>query len=123
MRHREAREMHEKELRDLQDPNSWDDENAEVHPAVESPRAVVSVSFSREDLQRVSEFARSHGKKVSTIIREAALEGATQASHREQPGRMTINSRQGGYINRNFTGTATARIARSKSHETVNTRT
>jgi hypothetical protein len=115
--------MHEKELRDLQDPNSWDDESAAVHPAVESPRAVVSVSFSREDLQSVAEFARSHGKKVSTIIREAALERATQASHREQPGRMTINSRQGGYINRNFTGTATARIARSKSHETVNTRT
>ena len=101
--------MDEKELRELQDPNSWDDDSAELHPAVKNPRAVVSVSFAQDDLRKVSEFARAQGKKVSTFIREAALERATEADHADQSNRMTISTGHGGHVSKDFTSTGTVR--------------
>jgi predicted DNA binding CopG/RHH family protein len=69
--------MSDKELQELQDPESWSDES-EVRPAVKPQRAVVSVSFSREDLDRVAEHAQREGMKTSEFIRQAALNQASE---------------------------------------------
>ncbi len=67
-------DMDEKELIELQSPESWDDDEGEVRPPVKSPRAVVSVGFSRGDFQEVAEQARRQGMKTSEFIRQAALD-------------------------------------------------
>lgn len=61
------------ELAELQDPNTWEDVG-EVRPAVRSPRAIVSVAFSRDDFIAVAEYAERHGMKTSEFIRRATLE-------------------------------------------------
>lgn len=66
--------MSDKELEELQDPETWDE--GEVRSAVKSSRAVVSVSFGRDDLEQVSEFARRNNMKTSEFIRQAALSAA-----------------------------------------------
>lgn len=66
--------MDSEELRELQDPASWEDGEDEVRPPVKAPRAVVSVAFARDDFQQVAEYARQHGMKTSEFIRHAALE-------------------------------------------------
>lgn len=66
--------MTDDELRELEDPESWDYESAEKHQGTKSVRVVVSVAFHREDFARVSEGAERVGKKTSEYIREAALE-------------------------------------------------
>ena len=53
--------MDDTELRELQDRETWDDDEGEVRPPVKAPRAVVSVAFARDDFEKVSEFARSAG--------------------------------------------------------------
>lgn len=51
-----------------------------VHESVKASRVVVSVAFQRADFDRLAAHAEQSGKKVSAIIREAAIEevrGAT----------------------------------------------
>ena len=72
--------MTEKELQELEDPNTWDLENAEIMPPVRNPRAVVSVSFPRGDFELVSECAEKHGMKTSEFIRKAAIKEASERS-------------------------------------------
>src|SRR5687767_10166289 len=63
--------MEEQELKELQDPQNWEEVEAEVR---RSPsRAVVSVAFPRDDFRQVVEYAESHGMKTSELIRKAAL--------------------------------------------------
>jgi hypothetical protein len=69
--------MTDQELAELQKPDTWADEPEGVRPPVKSPRAVVSVAFSREDLQQVERFARERGMRTSEFIRKAALEQAS----------------------------------------------
>jgi hypothetical protein len=61
------------ELEALQNPENWEDEENPVRPPVKSPRAVVSVAFSREDFESIAAHAREHGMKTSEFIRRAAL--------------------------------------------------
>ena len=61
---------------ELQNPDNWDFEKAEAKPGVKRGRAVVSVAFSRDDFERVAEFAEAFGMKVSEFIRGAALDRA-----------------------------------------------
>lgn len=68
--------MDERELAELQDEESWDDEG-DVRPAVKPQRAVVSVAFGRDDFERVATHARRHGMKTSEFIRRAALSQMT----------------------------------------------
>jgi hypothetical protein len=44
---------------------------------VKSPRAIVSVAFSREDFEHVADYAKRHGMKVSELIRKATLDQIT----------------------------------------------
>jgi len=60
----------------LENPESWDYDNAQARGPVKSPRVVVSVAFPHEDFVTVSECAERSGKKTSEFIREAALEKA-----------------------------------------------
>ena len=66
--------MDQDELNELQHPETWEDGEDECRPAVKSPRAVVSVAFTREDFQQVAAYARQHGMKTSEFIRRATLE-------------------------------------------------
>ena len=42
------------------------------HPAVKSPRAIVSVAFSKEEFEQVSDAADRDGVSLSKYIRDAA---------------------------------------------------
>ena len=64
------------ELKQLQDDESWDASQASLRSPVRNARAVVSVAFAREDLDRVSARAEELGMKTSEFIRHAALESA-----------------------------------------------
>ena len=66
--------MDDKELRELQNADSWDYEHAQRRPRIRKPRAVVSVAFSREDFERVAEHAQRLGMRTSELIRQAALD-------------------------------------------------
>ena len=72
--------MDERTLNEPRDPGQWDDQAAEVRPPVNNPRAVVSVAFTREDFNRVSQHARALGMKTSEFIRKAALDRLEPAS-------------------------------------------
>lgn len=58
-------------LDDAQD--DWNLERREKRESTRRPRAVVSVAFSREDLELVEMCASKLGKKLSEFIREASL--------------------------------------------------
>ena len=72
-------QMDEREIRELQDQENWDDATAEVLPAAAKPRVVVPVSFSPEEFARVARFARDQGAKTSECIRDAVLDHVDQA--------------------------------------------
>lgn len=59
--------------KELQDPASWDFEHAEERTPDKPTRAVVSVSFGRDDYDKVTAAARSAGKKTSEFIREVVM--------------------------------------------------
>ena len=62
------------EEKELHDPETWEDgEEQEPRPG-RAPRAIVSVAFSRDDFERVADFAQSNNMKISEMIRNAALE-------------------------------------------------
>lgn len=66
------------EIEELRNPEQWEEEGS-IRPGVKSPRAVVSVSFPRGELERVSEEARRSGMKLSEYIRSAALDRARRS--------------------------------------------
>ena len=90
--------MDEQELRELQDEEAWDSDRAERRPGNKQARAVVSVAFSRQDFERVSECARLVGRRLSEFIREAALERAA-----EHGGRSAMTSYSASYGSTFFT--------------------
>ncbi len=65
--------MGDDELRELQDPETWE-EGGELHPPVKSSRAIVSVAFARDDFERVVREARRCNMRTSEFIRAAALD-------------------------------------------------
>ena len=66
--------MNKKNDVEIENLDSWDVEKVDVRLPVKSSRAVVSVSFSREDFNHVSKYAESIGKRTSQFIRDAAIE-------------------------------------------------
>ena len=62
-----------KKNEELQNPEEWDFENAEKRPGVKNLRAIVSVAFTRHDLDVVALMAERTGMKTSEFIRTAAL--------------------------------------------------
>lgn len=68
--------MSNENLEVLQNREEWEDDGGEVRQPVKNRRTVVSVAFSREDFERVSQYATKQGVKTSEFIREAALKQA-----------------------------------------------
>ena len=68
-----------KELEQLEDPDTWDLENAVRIPGrKEGRRTIVSVAFPTEDAHIVACAAESEGKKMSEFIRDTAVAAALQ---------------------------------------------
>ena len=65
--------MTEDEIRELESEDQWDFDRAEALRASKPARVVVSVAFSREDFERVAEYAARQKMKTSEYIRHAAL--------------------------------------------------
>lgn len=74
----EERTVDENELRELQDPETWESTDNDKRPPVKAGRAVVSVAFSRSDFELVSEVARGNAMKTSEFIRNAAIRRALE---------------------------------------------
>jgi hypothetical protein len=68
--------MDEQELRELQDPETWDE--GEMRPPVASPRAIMAVPFNVDDLELVAQAARQRGVSPIAFMHEAAVEVATR---------------------------------------------
>jgi hypothetical protein len=64
--------MDDEELKELEDPESWEFPGF-VLPPVPNPGAVVSVRFSVEEFQALSREASNRRLKVTDFIRQAAL--------------------------------------------------
>jgi hypothetical protein len=77
--------MNEEEIRDLENSENWDLDNAEKHAGSKSARVVVSVAFRRDDFVHVTQGAERAGMRTSEYIREAALE---KAKHEEGMARV-----------------------------------
>ena len=65
--------MNIKDSKELENIDSWDIEKAEIHKPVKPSRVVASVSFSRDEFNRISKYAEGIEKKTSQFIREAAI--------------------------------------------------
>ena len=90
------------ELRELQDPATWDDEHDEILPGTEAPRVVVPVAFDGDDFARVAEDARQHGLSTAAFIRAAVLgrldqrnEAGVSAASIAEPPSVGGSGRQG----------------------------
>ncbi len=70
-------DMKPQELEDLENPDNWDYDNAQKRPGTRNRRSVVSVGFTREDFEKVSQLAEQLGVTVSGFIRYATLEKLT----------------------------------------------
>ena len=57
----------------LERAEEWNWDRSSSRAAVKRPRAVVSVAFSRDDFERLDEYADRHGLTLSELIRDAAL--------------------------------------------------
>ena len=75
-RDRAMARLTKQELAELQDPATWEEEGT-IHPPVKSPQAIVSVTFSREDFEKVVAHAKQRGLKTSEFIRQAAAHNAS----------------------------------------------
>ena len=107
----------DKEL-DLQDESTWDYDNAEVRPASQSNRVVVSVAFARQDFQRVVEYAESVNMRTSEFIRTAALDKISKPT--EASGFSCSASNAGIIISASHIGTSTqVRSSASRDEQAV----
>jgi hypothetical protein len=63
----------EEELRQLEDPEQWDSENALAFPGGQARGAVVAVRFDRTDFPEIARAAREAGVPLTRFIHDAAL--------------------------------------------------
>lgn len=61
------------ELKELEDPESWDFDTVQVLPPVKNPMAIVKVTFNRDELNHVETMARQRGMSLIAFIKESAL--------------------------------------------------
>ncbi len=72
--------MGEQEVREAEEPESWDLDKAERRPPARPTRVVVSVSLSRDDFDLINRSAEQTGMRTSEFIRKAALDAAKHES-------------------------------------------
>ena len=73
--------MEDKEIKELEAAGAWALEDATPGRRTKPARAIVSVAFTREDFDLVSESAEQAGMRTSAFIRTAALERASPVGH------------------------------------------
>lgn len=70
--------MDDHELRELQDPDTWEEmEDGIVYPS-KTPRADVSVWFSVEEVAQIERQCRPRGLTIIQFVRQAALDRAAE---------------------------------------------
>lgn len=72
--------MNDKDLKDLENPENWDWENAEAEVGKKNRRTIVSVAFPREDFKNVAKCALQLHVSVSAFVRHAAVDTAERIS-------------------------------------------
>lgn len=79
--------MDERELNELEDPATWEDDEGTVYPPVQNPRAVVAVRLTPQEVERLERAATAQGLRLPEFIRHAALQWveSTEASPRPMP--------------------------------------
>ena len=107
--------MPEDKESDLQDESTWDYGKAEIRPASQSKRVVVSVAFARQDFQRVAEYAESVNMKTSEFIRTAALDKVSKQA--EATGFTCSASNAGIILSASHIGTSTQKRSSASHHE------
>jgi hypothetical protein len=68
-----------REIDELEDPENWDFDTAQIQPPVENPQAVVSVTFTRSEIGRVATAARSRGMSLTEFVKDASLHAASSS--------------------------------------------
>lgn len=66
--------MDDHDLKELEDPATWSDDEGYILPPARNPGAVVSVRFSLDEFVRLGQRASDQGLKVTDFIRNAALD-------------------------------------------------
>jgi hypothetical protein len=61
------------ELRELQDPDSWDWEAGELHPPVPDPKTVVAVEFTSEEFNRLGMASHQAGVRVTKFVHDLVI--------------------------------------------------
>lgn len=69
--------MDDQELLDLQNPETWADDEGEVRTSVVAPRVVLAVAFTADDFEQIARAARQRGVKTTEFVRDAAMSRAT----------------------------------------------
>ena len=72
--------MNKNKNSELERLDNWDVDKAEVKLPVKPSRLVVSVSFQRDDFERISKHAALLGKKTSQFIRDTVIEKTLKQS-------------------------------------------
>lgn len=72
------------DLNELEDPDCWDWDAAEVLDPIEAPSAIVSVRLSTDEFERVSERAKQDGITVSQFVRATHVKAGRKVGH--EPG-------------------------------------
>jgi hypothetical protein len=71
------------ELRELQDPDTWDWEAGELHPPVPDAKIVVAVEFTAEEFHRLGTASHQAGLRVTTFVHDLVIAHlAAQAQQR-----------------------------------------
>jgi hypothetical protein len=75
----------EEELKQLEDPEHWDSENALAFPGGQARGAVVAVRFDRSDFPAIARAAQQAGIPLTQFIHDAALARARGGSLAPMP--------------------------------------
>ncbi len=67
------RDEEDQQLRELQDPGSWDWDRAELHPPSRDRRVTLAVEFTSEEFGRVSLAAEDAGVLTTDFVRRTVL--------------------------------------------------
>ena len=74
--------MDDDELRELQNPENWDRENAQVHSPEKDVGAVIAVRFTAEEFKRMARRAAEADLPLTSFVRNLVLERIAEGAAR-----------------------------------------
>ena len=72
-------ESTEREIDELEDPENWDLDTAQIQPPVKNPQAVISVAFTRDELDQVAFATRQRGVSLTAFVKNASMDASSTA--------------------------------------------